>query len=101
MRRKYKRKSDKNEALPSIPTSCTAAKKLLQDKVHVNLVDYFAAREVPVTEGELKDYTHLLFPSREAAVMYSRKTKKYIPRGEAKAEWLQPLLMTMRKNARI
>jgi hypothetical protein len=95
-----KKATVKNNALPPIPTTCTDAKKLLKDKAHVNLVDYFAARQVPLAAGEERDYVHLLHPSREAVVVYTRKHKKYIPRGDAKEEWLQPLLKTMRKNAR-
>jgi hypothetical protein len=104
MRKRRNKKANKeareNNVLPPIPTSCTQAQKLLKEKAHVNLVDYFAARQIPLAAGEERDYSNLLFDSREAVVMYSRKTKKYVPRGEAKEEWLQPLLKTMRKNAR-
>jgi hypothetical protein len=97
---KANKKARENNCLPPIPTTCTQAQKLLKEKAHVNLVDYFAARQVPLDAGGERDYSDLLFDSREAVVMYSRKTKKYVPRGEAKEEWLQPLLKTMRKNAR-
>jgi hypothetical protein len=100
LNKKANQKASENNALPPIPTTCAEAKKLLKEKAHVNLVDYFAARQVPLAAGEGRDYSNLLFDSREAVVMYSRKTKKYVPRGEAKEEWLQPLLKTMRKNAR-
>jgi len=94
------KKANENNSLPPIPTSCNQAQKLLKEKAHVNLVDYFAARKIPIAPGEERDYSNLLHPSREAVVMYSRETKKFVPRGEAKEEWLQPLLKTMRKNAR-
>jgi hypothetical protein len=100
LNKKANQKASENNALLPIPTTCGEAKKLLKEKAHVNLVDYFAARQVPLAVGEERDYSNLLFDSREAVVMYSRKTKKYVPRGEAKEEWLQPLLKTMRKNAR-
>lgn len=91
------KKANENNSLPPIPTSCNQAQKLLKEKAHVNLVDYFAARKIPIAPGEERDYYDLLHPSREAVVMYSRETRKFVPRGEAKEEWLQP---SMRKNGR-
>jgi hypothetical protein len=64
--------------LPPIPTTCTEAYKLLKTKAHVNLVDYFAARDLPVVQGEEKDYTPLLFPTKQAVVEYTRKHKKFV-----------------------
>ena len=95
MRRRIRKNFDKNNSLPPIPTSCTEAKKLLNEKAHVNLVDYFAARKALPVPGQEKDYAKLLFRSREAVVRYTIKTKKFVPRGDAKNEWLQPLLRTM------
>ena len=99
MRKRRNRKANKeareNNSLPPIPTSCKAAKKLLNEKAHVNLVDYFAAREAPPVPGEENNYAKLLFGSRNAVVKYTRKTKKYVPRDDAKDGWLQPLLRTM------
>jgi hypothetical protein len=89
-----------NQNLPPVPTSCTEANKLLKAKAHVNLVDYFKARVEPLAAGEERDYTHLLFASRQAVVDYTRKSKKYISREDAKEDLLQPLLKTMRREAR-
>jgi hypothetical protein len=91
--------SDQSD-LPPIPTSCTEANKLLKAKAHVNLVDYFAARDLPVAQGEEKDYTPLLFPTRQAVVEYTRKHKKFVDKDLAKEGLLQPLLVNMRKQKR-
>lgn len=86
-----------NPNLPPIPTTCAEAKKLLKAKAHINLVDYFEARDLPALAGEEKDYTHLLFPSRLAVVEFTRKHKKFVDKDLAKVDLLQPLMKTMRK----
>jgi hypothetical protein len=95
MRKRLNKKARENNSLPPIPTSCNAAAKLLNEKAHVNLVDYFAARQAPQVPGQEKDYAKLLFGSRNAVVKYTIKTKKFTPRSDAKDGWLQPLLRTM------
>ena len=63
-------------------------------------MDYFAARDAPVVPGEEKDYTPLLFPTRQAVVVYTRKHKKFVDKDLAKEGLLQPLLVTMGRKVR-
>ena len=73
---------------------------MLKAKAHVNLVDYFVARKKPLAPGEERYYSDLLFPSRDAVVVYTRRHKKYADRGDVKEEWLQPLLKIMRQGVK-
>jgi hypothetical protein len=95
MRKRFNKKARENNSLPPIPTSCNAAAKLLNEKAHVNLVDYLAARQAPRLQGQEDNYAKLLFGSRNGVVKYTKKTKKYMTREDAKEEWLQPLMRTM------
>lgn len=98
-----KRKGKKNKNLPPLPTSLTAAKQLLATKAHVNLKDYPQARHEArntskkenVVKRPAENFAHLVHPSRRALVNYTMETGKFVKKGKAKNEWLNPMLTSM------
>ncbi|KAK4686450.1 hypothetical protein P7C73_g3671, partial [Tremellales sp. Uapishka_1] len=87
------RASTPRPRLPPLPTSLTQARKLLHEQGHVNLVDYFEAREHRVAgEGDPATFRHLLHPSASAMMRFSLKQKKLVALQDVKKDWLEPLL---------
>jgi hypothetical protein len=82
--------------LPPIPTTCAEAYTILKSRAHINIVDYYAARALPLKPGEERNYKDLLWDSREAVVLYTRATGRFASKVDVKEEWLQPLMKRMR-----
>lgn len=89
------------ETLPPLPTSLRQAKLILENRAHVNMVDYVAARKTAKfnarkgklgVHGQAKNFAHLVHPSKRALIKYTQDTEKIYPRQRAKNEWLAPML---------
>lgn len=74
-----------------MPTSLSQASALLKERAHVNLADYFAARESG-PPGETGTYAHLVHASAADVRKYTKKGAKFVDLDAVKGEWLQPLL---------
>jgi hypothetical protein len=93
----------KKANLPPLPTSLTQAKHLLATKAHVNLKDYMVARHEArynsrkdnIPKGPATNFAYLVHPSQRALINYTLDTGKFIKKGKAKNEWLQPMLKTI------
>ncbi|GMK56316.1 hypothetical protein CspeluHIS016_0301560 [Cutaneotrichosporon spelunceum] len=81
-------------AIASLPTSLTAANRLLSTRGHVNILEYLEARGDPNrhTEDVVGKYADLVYPSASSLQRNMRRQRKYAKIDNVKREWLQPLL---------
>lgn len=83
-----------NQHLPPLPTTLTAARRLLENQAHVNILDYLTDKIVDGISGRnaQADYSYLVYSSAEAMVKRARAQKRVVTLELVKDKWLQPLL---------
>ncbi|BEI82448.1 hypothetical protein CcaverHIS002_0303160 [Cutaneotrichosporon cavernicola] len=88
------RSATPTQTLPQLPTSLTAAVRLLSTRGHVNILQYLEVRNDPTrhTEDVVGKYADLVYPSASALQRDMRRDRKYAKIDDVKREWLQPLL---------